>query len=91
MRHFEKQGLTSPNKNELVHVYSFGTPSCVDANLADDPRTLGLVTSGKQPVDYFCQTLKHYYLVKRPGVFPSDFNDLITLIVFVLSRSSCTP
>ena len=47
MRHFEKQGLTSPNKNELVHVYSFGTPSCVDANLADDPRTLGLVTSGK--------------------------------------------
>jgi len=45
MRYFEKQGLLSSDKNEFVHVYSYGTPSCVDAKLADDPRTLGLVTS----------------------------------------------
>ena len=51
-RHFEKQcttarGTSSPDINEdgFVQVYSYGTPSCVDAKLADHPRTLRLCTS----------------------------------------------
>ena len=50
LRYFEKQGVpASLDNNEFVRVYSYGTPSCVDAKLADDPRTMSLVTSGKRP------------------------------------------
>jgi pimeloyl-ACP methyl ester carboxylesterase len=47
LRHFEKQGIhtRSMSSNSVipsddggfVHVYSYGTPSCVDARLADNP------------------------------------------------------
>ena len=46
LRHFEKQ-CVDLSDDEFVRVYSYGTPSCVDAKLADHPRTLRLVTSGK--------------------------------------------
>ena len=60
MRHFEKQcvdttvagppsssgdNACSITDDGYVRVYSYGTPSCVDANLADHPRTQALVTS----------------------------------------------
>ncbi|KAL9187576.1 hypothetical protein ACHAXT_001679 [Thalassiosira profunda] len=50
LRHFERQD-TAPSKpvditeDGFVRVFSYGTPSCVDAKLADHPRTLTLVTS----------------------------------------------
>ena len=53
---FEKQGLDamrcmpsndggSVDDRGFVHVYSYGTPSCVDATLADNPLTLAMCTS----------------------------------------------
>lgn len=55
LQHFEKQGMDvarslssnvrSVDDDGFVRVYSYGTPSCVDAKLADHPRTLALCTS----------------------------------------------
>jgi len=46
LRHFEKQGMSSSiNEDGFVRVFSYGTPSCVDARLADHPLTLDLCTS----------------------------------------------
>ncbi|KAL7539657.1 hypothetical protein ACHAXR_009474 [Thalassiosira sp. AJA248-18] len=54
MRHFEKHSMGNDHTKGsafsitdegFVRVYSYGTPSCVDAKLADHPRTLSLVTS----------------------------------------------
>mmetsp|Transcript_23987 Transcript_23987/g.51859 ORF Transcript_23987/g.51859 Transcript_23987/m.51859 type:complete len:1409 (+) Transcript_23987:314-4540(+) len=44
LRYFKKQSVKLLD-DEFVRVYSYGTPSCVDAKLADHPLTLGLVTS----------------------------------------------
>lgn len=48
LRYFEKHSVEKLSDKEFVRVYAYGTPSCVDAKLADHPQTLGLVTSGKQ-------------------------------------------
>ena len=54
LRYFEKKGVAvSAGDPDLVRVYGYGTPSCVDANLADLPQTLNLVTTGKRSGGYF--------------------------------------
>lgn len=46
LRHFAKQGSDSSiNEEGFIRVYSYGTPSCVDAALADNPQILALCTS----------------------------------------------
>jgi len=45
LRYFEEQNVKLAQDDGFVRVYGYGTPSCVDAKLADHPLTLGLVTS----------------------------------------------
>ena len=49
-QHMEKHSVQPPEDlpsidKGLVKVYGYGTPACVDASLADYPRTQSIVTS----------------------------------------------